>query len=378
VEDDPRIDRLLDRLTGLSAPIPPTYEEPPFSEPPPPGADATARLEHKLEALLAEREELLRDRRTSLRAVAWDLRHRSRWWNVPRLGILGHHAPEPLRVPATYPRTRPPSPAPRISLVTPSYNQGGFLETTLRSVLDQGYPNLEYVVQDGGSEDETLEVLRRHEHQLARWEAAPDSGQADALNRGFAHTSGEIMAYLNSDDILLPGSLAYVARYLVRHPDVDAVYGQRVLIDVGDRQIGTWVMPRHDDEMLRWSDSIPQESLFWRRSAWDRAGGRMDTSFRFALDWDLLLRFIDSGARIVRLPRFLGAFRVHDEQKTQAHMELGEEESLRLRRRCHGREVPWDEAYSHLGPFLRRHLAYHTAYRAWARLPLPRVEVRFG
>jgi glycosyltransferase involved in cell wall biosynthesis len=373
MEEEPRIDRLLRRLTELWPPVPEAYEAPPTS-----GADSMARLEQKVDALLAERGELLRDRRTSLRALVWYVRGHAPWWRSARLGVLGQHAPVPLSVPWTYPRTRPPSPAPSIAMVTPSYNQGAFLERTLHSVLDQGYPSLEYVVQDGGSDDGTLDVLRRHAHRLARWDSAPDEGQADALNRGFAGTRGEIMAYLNSDDVLLPGSLAYVARYLAKHPDVDAVYGHRVLIDAGDRQIGVWLMPPHDDEMLRWSDSIPQETLFWRRSAWERAGGRMDRSFRFALDWDLLLRLVDSGARIVRLPRFLGAFRVHGEQKTQAQIQLGEEESLRLRRRCHGRDVPWEEAYARLQPFLRRHIAYHTAYRAWARLPLPREEVRFG
>ena len=370
--------RLLERIAALAPPLPGVYLQPPFSEPPPRDADRLAQLEHQLEALLAERENLLLDRRTSLRARFWDVYSRFRWWRFPRLGVLGQQEPAPLRVPAWYPRKRPPVPAPRISVVTPSYHQGAFVERTLRSVLDQGYPDLEYVVQDGGSDDGTLDVLRRHEHRLAGWESVPDSGQADALNRGFARTTGEIMAYLNSDDVLLPGSLAYVAGYLSAHPEVDAVYGHRVLIDSEDRQVGVWVMPPHDDEMLRWSDSIPQETLFWRRSAWDRAGGRMDPSFRFALDWDLLLRLVESGSRIVRLPRFLGAFRVHDEQKTQAQIEVGEEESLRLRRRCHGREVPWEEAYRQLQPFLRRHLAYHTAYRAWARLPVPRVEVRFG
>jgi GT2 family glycosyltransferase len=378
MEDRTHVDRLLERIATLMPPVPGGYFKPPYTEPPPADADQLAHLEHHVEALLAERAELLKDRRTSLRGWYWNTRVRVRWWRFSRLGVLGQQAPTPLRVPAWYPRTRPPSPAPRVSLVTPSYNQGEFLERTLRSVLDQGYPNLEYVVQDGGSEDATPEILRRYEHELTRWESAKDEGQADGLNRGFAGTDGEIMAYLNSDDVLLPGALAYVTRYLARHPEVDAVYGQRVLIDDQDRQVGIWVMPPHDDEMLRWSDSIPQETLFWRRSAWERAGGRMDQSFRFAVDWDLLLRMVDSGARIVRLPRFLGGFRVHDAQKTQAQLELGEEESHRLRRRCHGRHVDWDEAYLHLRPFLRRQVAYHTAYRAVARLPLPRVEVRFG
>jgi hypothetical protein len=209
----------------------------------------------------------------------------------PRLGRLQHHPPKPLRVPNRYFAVDPPRPAPTISIVTPSYCQGNFLERTLYSVLNQNYPALEYVVQDGGSTDESETVLRRYEASLARWASEPDDGQADAINRGFAHTSGEIMGYLNSDDLLLPGSLAYVGRYFASHPEVDVIYGHRLIIDEHDRQIGSWVLPPHDDEELALLDFVPQETLFWRRGAWEAAGGRTDVSLRFAIDWDLLLRF---------------------------------------------------------------------------------------
>src|SRR5205085_3890693 len=118
--------------------------------------------------------------------------------------------------------------------------------------------------------------------------------------------------------VLLPGALAYVAKYFASHPTVDAVYGQRVMVDEHDRKVGVWVLPRHDDEELALIDFVPQETLFWRRSLWEAAGGQIDASLRFAIDWELLLRFREQGAKIVRLPRFLGAFRVHEEQKTAA------------------------------------------------------------
>jgi hypothetical protein len=223
----------------------------------------------------------------------------------PRLGILRHHPPVPLIVPTSYFTTEPPTPAPAISIVTPSFEQGSYLERTLYSVVNQNYPALEYVVQDGGSSDETIDVLRRYDDSLRHWASERDEGQGDAINRGFAHTSGEIMAYLNSDDLLLPGALAYVARYFASHPDVDVVYGNRMMIDEDDGHIGSQVLPRHDDEELGLLDFVPQETLFWRRSAWEAAGGQIDASLRFAIDWDLLLRLRDSGAKIVRLPRFL-------------------------------------------------------------------------
>ncbi len=329
--------------------------------------DAVAKRVMDVEAAL--NEDLARRRRRSpLKALGQ--------WTSPRLGILSHHLPEPLRVPSSYLRTIPPLDAPRISIVTPSYEQGRYLGRTLYSVVNQRYPQLEYFVQDGGSQDETRQVLERFDDALSGWVSEPDDGQADAINRGFAHTSGEIMAYLNSDDLLLPGSLAYVARYFAAHPDVDAVYGHRILIDEHDRQIGVWVMPPHDDEMLTLADYVPQETLFWRRGLWERAGGEIDVSFKFAVDWDLLLRFREAGARIVRLPRFLGAFRVHAEQKTGQQQQLCDEESERLHRRVLGRSMGDEEIHVRVQPYLRRHVLHHTIHRLESRLPLPRTDVR--
>jgi glycosyltransferase involved in cell wall biosynthesis len=272
----------------------------------------------------------------------------------PRLGTLRQYAPRPLRLPPPVPV--PPA-GPRISLVTPSYNQGEFLERTLCSVLGQGYPRLEYLVQDGGSDDETPGVLQRYRGALARCESVRDRGQADALNRAFRHATGEVLAWLNSDDLLLPGSLAYVADFFARYPEVDVVYGHRVVIDEDDREVGRWLLPPHDDAVLSWADYVPQETLFWRRGIWEKTGARLDEDFHFALDWDLLLRFRDAGARFVRLPRFLGAFRAHARQKTQVWLKgVGGREMARLRRRCLGREARPEEIARRVRPYMRRHV----------------------
>jgi glycosyltransferase involved in cell wall biosynthesis len=308
-----------------------------------------------------------RRRRSPLRHMRARAFGRIRGLTAARLGVHYHHPPIPLTVPTRYLTTDPPNPAPRISIVTPSFGQGQYIERTLYSVVNQNYPRLEYVVQDGGSKDATVEILRRYSPALAHWASEPDEGQADALNRGFARTSGEIMAYLNSDDLLLPGSLAYVGRYFAAHPDVDVVYGHRVMIDAHDGQVGIWVLPRHDDEVLALIDYVPQETLFWRRSAWEKAGGQIDTSLDFAIDWDLLLRLRESGARMVRVPRFLGAFRVHDEQKTATWNDVGLIECDKLRRRVHGRAVSHDEAAARTAPYLRRHVIHHL----WERLRMP-------
>jgi glycosyltransferase involved in cell wall biosynthesis len=283
---------------------------------------------------------------------------------APRLGILNQYPPQPWSFPPPrWPGPAPQSP-PKISIVTPSFNQGKFLERTLKSVLDQGYPNLEYVVQDGGSTDDSIAILRRYSDRLSHWESACDAGQAQAINRGFARQTGEIMAWLNSDDLLLPGALEYVARFFTAQPDVGVIYGHRLLIDAHDADIGRWLMPPHSKEAVVWVDFIPQESLFWRRSAWEAVGGHLDESLQFALDWDLLFRFHNSGARFVRVPQFLAAFRVHPEQKTSRQLwDLGAREIALLLRRYHGRDVSQAEAVSHMRGYLLRHVLHHHLFR---------------
>ena len=284
---------------------------------------------------------------------------------APRLGHLRHYPPRQLEIPDWYRAELALPTAPRLSIVTPALNSCQFIERTIRSVLDQEYAPLEYVVKDGGSSDGTLAVLDRYRPSLTAVDVGSDTGQANAINRGFDRTTGEIMAYLNSDDILLPGALRYVAAYFVTHPDVDVVYGHRILIDEHDREIGRWVLPPHEDAILSWADYVPQETLFWRRRIWERVGGHLDDSFNFAMDWDLLLRFRESGARFARLQRFLGAFRVHDDQKTSSHLlDIGVREMERLRERTHGRSITTPEVRRRVRKYLLRHIVYQKLYRA--------------
>jgi len=306
-------------------------------------------------------------RRFSAGFVSW-MRARRAVYLAPRLGVLNQYPPRPWSFPAPrWPGPAPQSP-PKISIVTPSFNQGQFLECTIRSVVDQGYQNLEYVIQDGGSTDDSVAILRRYSSRLSRWDSAADAGQAQAINRGFRHTCGEIMAWLNSDDLLLPHALEYVARFFAAHPGIDVIYGHRLLIDQNDAEIGRWLLPPHSRQALIWADFIPQESLFWRRRAWESAGGGLDESLQFALDWDLLFRFHNSGASIARVPRFLAAFRVHPEQKTSRQLhDLGAREVELLRRRYHGRSVSQEEVVRQLRGYMRMHVLYHYLHRlSWA------------
>src|SRR5690349_19447042 len=136
---------------------------------------------------------------------------------------------------------------PRISIVTPSYNQAQYVGWTARSVLLQRYPNLEYIVMDGGSTDDTMRVLAPYADRCAHLVSERDKGQSDAVHRGFLRATGEIMSYLNSDDMLAPGALHTVARFFADHPDVDAVYSHRCTVDGRNRAKWYWMLPEHDD-----------------------------------------------------------------------------------------------------------------------------------
>lgn len=251
------------------------------------------------------------------------------------LGILRQHRGRPIKI-ERFPVQRPEGlQLPSISIVTPSFNQGHTLGSTIESVLRQNYPRIEYAVVDGGSTDETREILLRYKSNLTYCVSEPDRGQADAIAKGFARLHGDIMSYLNSDDVLMPGTLSFVGEYFATHPNVDVIYGHRVIVDDHGEEVGRWILPRHDDNAIRHFDYVPQETLYWRRSIYEKVGG-VNPAFQFAMDWDLLLRFIAAGARIRRVPYFLACFRIHPKQKTQTLLDtIGERERLRLLAREH-------------------------------------------
>ncbi len=218
---------------------------------------------------------------------------------------------------------------PRISIVTPSYNHGNYVAWTVRSVLLQRYPNLEYIVMDGGSTDATCPVLAPYRPHLAHFVSEKDHGQADALARGFERATGEIMGYLNSDDMLAPDALHFVARFFHTNPGVDAIYSHRCLVNAQNRVVGYWILPAHNNYLMQRFDLIPQETCFWRRRLFE-AVGNIDASYRFAMDYDLFVRFMRRGV-MARVDRVLGAFRVHDESKTWRLLAtVGEEEKQRV------------------------------------------------
>jgi glycosyltransferase involved in cell wall biosynthesis len=224
---------------------------------------------------------------------------------------------------------------PRITMVVPSYNQGRFIEQTFKSIIDQGYPNLELIVIDGGSSDETLGVIEQYSKHITWWVSEADSGQANAINKGMSRATGEILAWLNSDDCLMPGSLQRVAQHFLASPDTDVVYGHRVLINEEGQDVGRWILPAHRKMILTYADYIPQETMFWRKTLWQKVNARLDESFRFAMDWELIGRFIQADAKFKLIPAFLGQFRMHAMQKTNANLESdGFSEMETIRKAC--------------------------------------------
>ena len=285
------------------------------------------------------------------------------------LAKLRQYAPRPIKQ-EHFPKYRTRTQWPRICVITPSYQQAPYLEHTIKSVLSQNYPNLAYGIQDGGSTDGSAQIISDYLPQLSHAESCADKGQADAIKRGFEKlypTQEDIMGWLNSDDLLMQGVLKYVGNYFSKNPDVDVIYGHRVIIDDQNKEIGRWFMPPYRTDTLKLFDLVPQETMFWRAHCYEEIGG-IDPSFQFALDWDLLLRFEQAGFNIRRLPRFMGCFRAHPEQKTSSKIQsTGEQEMAQLRRRTLGRDVSTSEIHRGLTAEINRSAMTEWLHRHWLR-----------
>jgi len=229
---------------------------------------------------------------------------------------------------------------PRVSIVTPSFNQARFLEETIRSVLEQDYPNIEYIVVDGGSSDESLQIIQRYQSRFAWWVSEPDRGQTDALNKGFERASGEILAWINSDDTYLPGAIREGVAFLEAYPSVGMVYGDANLVNERGRIVGQFPARQTDyRRLLRGSVHIPQQATFFRSSVWKRVGP-LDYSIFFAMDYDLWVR-IAKIAPIQYYPRLWANFRLHDSGKTVLNDDRCYPEMLRIYQREGGGWFSW-------------------------------------
>lgn len=203
---------------------------------------------------------------------------------------------------------------PRITIVVPSYNQGRFIEQTIVSILGQNYPNLELIVMDGGSTDETTEVVGRYAHAMAHFISEPDGGQANAINKGFRLATGDILAWLNSDDMYMPLTLARVVAALSDDQNPRLVYGGCLHFYQGKSTAFASLPPAFDREVLHYSDYIIQPSAFWTRSLWE-AVGELNEAYHYVLDWEWFIR-ATKVCEFTPLPEYLSIYRQHDEHKT--------------------------------------------------------------
>lgn len=279
---------------------------------------------------------------------------------------------------------------PRITLVTPSFNQGRYLEATLRSVLDQGYPNLEYIVMDGGSTDDSRAIIERYQERLAYWISQPDDGQYAAIASGFARSTGEVMGWLNSDDLHTPWTLHTVGQIFADLPEVEWISTTYPMYVDGDGRMMAMALIDgfHRDGFLRgeymtsadWLTRgwIMQEGTFWRRSLWERAGG-LNTRSQLAADFGLWAQFF-AHAPLYALPLPLACFRAHADQKTSTRYAAYVQEALGVLRanggqprsralsafiRNYSRFIPPRIAVKLKLRFVYRTISYSAAARKW-------------
>jgi glycosyltransferase involved in cell wall biosynthesis len=212
---------------------------------------------------------------------------------------------------------------PKISIVTPNYNMGEYIENTILSVISQNYPNLEYIIIDGGSTDNSIDIIKKYEKKLAFWTSKPDNGMYDAIQSGFKRTTGEILAWINSDDQYHPGAFSIVSELFSNFQEINWLTAIPTAIDEKGRTIYTGISRNWAKYDFYISDYkwIQQESTFWRRSLWEKAGSKLDLNLKYAADLELWLRFFRF-EKLYSVRSLIGGFRWKNEnQKTVDHLD---------------------------------------------------------
>lgn len=240
---------------------------------------------------------------------------------------------------------------PLVSIVTPTYNMAHYLRETVDSVLSQDYPRLEYLVMDAGSQDGTVELLRSYGSRL-RWVSEPDNGQADAINKGFRRTSGEIFAFLNADDLYLPGAVSAAVRQFQRTPEAAVVYGEAWYTDRDGKILRRYPTQPFCKELFQSQCYICQPASFMRRHAFEAAGG-LDARLHYALDYDLWMRLAEK-FEMVSIPEYLATSRMYSDNKTIRLRRVGLNEIMALLKRSYSYIPPhwvyaWCSTYLHKG-----------------------------
>lgn len=233
----------------------------------------------------------------------------------------------------------------RVSVITPSYNQATYLEQTIRSVLCQEYPNIQYLISDGGSTDGSVGIIQKYADRLSWWVSEPDQGQADAINKGFSRADGDVIAWLNSDDVYAPGAIAGAVRVLEAHPRAGLVYGRAVSITPAGRPLNDLAFAPWGVDDLAAFNILTQPAVFIRREAWVETGG-LDASYHMLLDHHLWLR-IAARYEMVGVPEVWAFARHHPAAKNVAQAEKFGQEGFRL--------LAWMRSDPVLAPVFARH-----------------------
>lgn len=220
--------------------------------------------------------------------------------------------------------------APRISVITPSFNQAAYLERTIRSVLDQDYPDIEYIIIDGGSTDGSVDIIRQYADRLSYWVSEPDRGQAHAINKGLQHATGAWVAWQNSDDVFYPGAFAQLARMAAKKPHADLIIGNMNLIDKDDRLLRDikYVRPSYEG-LLAEGMMLTNQAAFWRRSLHARLG-YLDERFDCGFDYDWFLRVLHGGRGAAHANATWGGLRLHEDTKTSHRQEVFDREYAQI------------------------------------------------
>lgn len=205
---------------------------------------------------------------------------------------------------------------PKISVITPSYNQGRFIEQTILSVISQGYPNLEYIIMDGGSTDNTVEVIKKYEKHIAHWQSKKDNGQAAAINEGFGIATGDIVCWLNSDDMYLPGILHKIGAAFTNIQAPEMLFGNSIHYrDASKKTRGSDVVVAFQNNSIALCDYIIQPSSFYTKVAWATVG-KLDETLHFSFDWDWFIRAQKANVLFTPFGEYLSLYRIHDAHKS--------------------------------------------------------------
>jgi glycosyltransferase involved in cell wall biosynthesis len=240
---------------------------------------------------------------------------------------------------------------PSISIIMPSYNQARFIEESIQSILAQDYPYLEFMILDGGSSDGSQEIIERHSDRLTYWHSQPDKGQTDALIQGFTRSTGDLMGWVNSDDVLLPGALQAVAQAYISHPGCGLFGGNFVIIDRVGRIIRCKRYPAQAALFaMHGLFAFCQPGSFFRQQDYQAVGG-LEVDLDSVMDADLYFRMILNGTRYVHINNYVAGFRVHEKSKTMAESGKHDQESKLIQRRI------W--------PKMRSNLVWRYGYVAW-------------